>query len=157
MKFALHICEANISQRSYFTWALPNFTRCRRISLKKAHLRCRCAFFWRRHPSRNFAQARRFARSSPGKRACRSPSDECGPDSATPMARGAWYASCVARPKRCLLENTIKQLINSFPINAIFCSPESNGISIIVFMFFGVLHILGTNKFFRYSAILFRM
>ena len=29
---------------------------------------------WRRHPSRNFAQARRFARSSPGKRACRSPS-----------------------------------------------------------------------------------
>ena len=48
MKFALHICEANISQRSYFTWALPNFTRCRRISLKKAHLRCRCAFFWRR-------------------------------------------------------------------------------------------------------------
>ena len=51
MKFALHICEANISQRSYFTWALPNFTRRRRISLKKAHLRCRCAFFWRRHPS----------------------------------------------------------------------------------------------------------
>ena len=50
MKFALHICEANISQRSYFTWALPNFTRRRRISLKKAHLRCRCAFFWRRHP-----------------------------------------------------------------------------------------------------------
>ena len=47
MKFALHICEANISQRSYFTWALPNFTRRRRISLKKAHLRCRCAFFWR--------------------------------------------------------------------------------------------------------------
>jgi hypothetical protein len=35
MKFALHICEANISQRSYFTWALPNFTRRRRISLKK--------------------------------------------------------------------------------------------------------------------------
>ena len=35
MKFALHICEANISQRSYFTWALPNFTRYRRISLKK--------------------------------------------------------------------------------------------------------------------------
>ena len=35
MKFALHICEANILQRSYFTWALPNFTRRRRISLKK--------------------------------------------------------------------------------------------------------------------------
>jgi len=53
MKFARHICEANISQRSYFTWALPNFTRRRRISLKKAHLRCRCAFFWRRHPDLN--------------------------------------------------------------------------------------------------------
>ena len=34
----LHICEANISQRSYFTWALPYFTRRRRISLKKAHI-----------------------------------------------------------------------------------------------------------------------
>ena len=54
MKFAPHICEANISQRSYFTWALPNFTRRRRISLKKAHLRCRCAFFWRRHPDLNW-------------------------------------------------------------------------------------------------------
>ena len=30
--------------------AEPYFTRLRRISLKKAHLLCRCAFFWRRHP-----------------------------------------------------------------------------------------------------------
>ena len=29
-----------------FHLAKPNFTRRRRISLKKAHLRCRCAFFW---------------------------------------------------------------------------------------------------------------
>ena len=34
----LHICEANISQRSYFTWAKPYFTRRRRISPEKSTL-----------------------------------------------------------------------------------------------------------------------
>ena len=54
MKFALHICEANISQRSYFTWALPNFTRRRRISLKKESKSFDLlSFFWRRHPDLN--------------------------------------------------------------------------------------------------------
>ena len=37
-----------------FHLAKPNFTRRRRISLKKAHLRCRCAFFWRHHPESNW-------------------------------------------------------------------------------------------------------
>ena len=56
MKFALPICEANISQRSYFTWALPNFTRRRRISLKKESKSFDLlSFFWRRHPESHSA------------------------------------------------------------------------------------------------------
>jgi len=35
MKFANHICEANISQRSYFTWRSQISLTARRISLKK--------------------------------------------------------------------------------------------------------------------------
>ena len=53
---------------------------------------------WRKIPE--FRLRRKFARSPPGKRACRSSSGECEPDPATPLACGAWCASCVARPKR---------------------------------------------------------
>ena len=45
IKFALNICEANISQRSYFI-SEGYFTRRRRISLKKA--RFGVLFSWRR-------------------------------------------------------------------------------------------------------------
>ena len=40
-----HICEANISQRSYFTWRSQISLAVRRISLKKA-LAEASAFFW---------------------------------------------------------------------------------------------------------------
>ena len=54
MKFAFSHLRSKYFTAKLFHLAEPNFTRRRRISLKNAHLRCRCAFFWRRHPDLNW-------------------------------------------------------------------------------------------------------